>query len=85
MHVLCDIVEKLETTAFPRLRVGIGKPEGHIELRDYVLSQPWGEDKPLMEEAENNAALAIMEYMDGGIDKARQFIGKLHENKKLDT
>ena len=80
-----DIVDKLDTTAFPRLRVGIGKPPGPIELRDYVLSQPWGEDKSLMEEAENNAALTIMEYIDGGIDKARQFIGKLHESKKLDT
>ena len=29
-----DIVEKLDTTAFPRLRVGIGKPPGPIELRD---------------------------------------------------
>lgn len=80
-----DIVERLGTFDFTRLRVGIGKPDVHLDLRDYVLSQPHGDDKIIMDDAELNAADTLMEFINGGIDKARQFIGKLHENRKLDT
>ena len=34
-----DIVEKLNSTNFARVRVGIGKPQNNIPLFDYVLSR----------------------------------------------
>lgn len=80
-----DIVYRLDTINIPRVRVGIGRPAGPIDLKDYVLSQPFGNDKQLMEDTERMAACVILEYIEGGIDRARQYIGKLHENRKLDT
>ena len=32
-----SIVEELGSDAFPRLRVGIGRPPGHMDAADYVL------------------------------------------------
>ena len=34
-----DIVAKLKTTDFPRIRIGIGKPNYNRSLADYVLSK----------------------------------------------
>ena len=66
---LADIIEKLGTDAFARLRVGIGKNESQIE-RDYVLSVPSAGEKELIDQAVKNAAEAVLCWLGRGIDAA---------------
>jgi peptidyl-tRNA hydrolase, PTH1 family len=54
---LADIVEKLGTENFSRLRVGIGE-KGQIEGRDYVLSRPSQDQRELLDKAVAEAAEA---------------------------
>ena len=49
---LADIIEKLGTDEFARLRVGIGK-SAFPDARDYVLGEPSKEEKELIA-LENN-------------------------------
>ena len=59
---LRDIVQKLNTQNFSRLRVGVGKPENK-DLADFVLSKMTG---TLKKETDKGIALAT--------EKAKQFI-----------
>ncbi len=59
-----DIVNKLGTTAFPRVRVGF-KKETPMALVDFVLSQMSADDHLLLDKAVDSAANAIKEYVQG--------------------
>jgi PTH1 family peptidyl-tRNA hydrolase len=54
-----SIVERLGTTAFPRVRIGVGKPPPGWKLADFVLSRFSGEERPLVNEAVERAADAV--------------------------
>lgn len=58
-----DIVDKLGTTAFPRIRVGIGH-ETKGELRDLVLTKVEWEYRDVMAKALDDAAAALKEYIE---------------------
>jgi len=63
-----SIVEEIETTRFPRIRVGIGPVPDGADLVDYVLS-PFGDDErePLgqsLERAREALALIIAGHID---------------------
>lgn len=58
-----DIVEKLGTTAFPRIRVGIGH-ETKGELRDLVLTKVEWEYRDVVAKALDDAAAALKEYIE---------------------
>ena len=65
-----NIILHLGTQVFPRVRVGVGeKPEGY-DLADYVLGHFQGDEKKLMEEAYDRAAVAVAEILTDGPDKA---------------
>jgi len=66
---LADIIEKLGTSDFPRLRIGIGA-KGSAIGRDYVLSRPAAEDRELLNKAVKEAAEASVCWMKQGIDAA---------------
>ena len=66
---LKDIIAKLGTIEFPRLRVGIGQ-SGRANDADFVLSRPSAEDKELIEKAMDNAVKATLCWMTEGPDMA---------------
>lgn len=76
---LADIIEKLGTDQFNRLRVGIGSRDVMIG-RDYVLSKPDEAERKLIDEAENQAAEAVMVWIKDGIDSAMNKFNKI-QNK----
>lgn len=63
-----DIILRLGTEEFPRLRIGIGEPPPRWDAADYVLSKFKKEEIPEMEEAVRRAADAVAVWVDQGID-----------------
>ncbi|MCQ2792919.1 MAG: aminoacyl-tRNA hydrolase [Bacilli bacterium] len=56
-----NIIDNLSTEEIKRIRVGIGEPKfGAI---DFVLGKPSGDEKKLIDDAIERAALAIREYL----------------------
>jgi PTH1 family peptidyl-tRNA hydrolase len=55
-----SIIDRLGTTEFPRLRVGIGPTDGRVEDgSDFVLSPFRRDERPLVDEAVVRSADAI--------------------------
>jgi len=59
-----NIIAEIGSQDFPRIRVGIGKPQGQISLADYVLSKVKGESLEKIENATTKASLALAEYIE---------------------
>ncbi|MFC1677182.1 aminoacyl-tRNA hydrolase, partial [Planctomycetota bacterium] len=66
---LADIIEKLGTNEFARLRVGIGQ-SGMIDSVGYVLGLPSNDDKQLLDEAIGRAAEAVKCWVESGTEAA---------------
>ncbi len=64
------IVEKLGTREFARLRVGIGRPPGRMDPRDYVLHDFEAQELELLPEIRETAVGAIRMFIENGIEKA---------------
>ena len=64
-----NIIEQLGTEEIKRLRVGIGEPEENDNI-DYVLSKPIKEEREVIDEAINNAVMALKEVIKTTFDKA---------------
>lgn len=67
---LKSIIAALGTDEFPRLRIGVGRPEGGDGLRDYVLGK-WERDEiPLIREQVDRAADAAFFVVGEGVQTA---------------
>jgi PTH1 family peptidyl-tRNA hydrolase len=66
---LADIIEKLSTVDFARLRVGIGD-KGPTIGRDYVLSRPGKTEQELVNQAVAEAVEAAIFWANKGVDAA---------------
>jgi PTH1 family peptidyl-tRNA hydrolase len=66
---LADIIRRLGTEEFPRLRIGIGTPPEGWDAVDYVLGRFSGEEAPEMEKAVSRAADAVAVWALQGIEK----------------
>ncbi len=64
---LADIVLKLQTEEFPRLRIGIGAPPEGWDATDFVLARFAEEELPEIERAVARAADAVVEWVHEGI------------------
>lgn len=65
-----SVIEHLNTENFPRVRVGIGRPEARISLTDYVIGKiPKTEIEDLNKGVEK-ATEAVKELIKNGIDVA---------------
>ena len=64
-----SIIEALGTREFPRLRIGIGRPDND-DPSDYVLRRFTEDELIVMESAWDRAAKAIECYLAEGIDEA---------------
>jgi PTH1 family peptidyl-tRNA hydrolase len=72
---LADIVEKLATEEFGRLRLGIGG-KGQMTGRDYVLSRPEPAQRERLEKAMTEAVEAVMVWINQGIEAAMNRFNK---------
>jgi PTH1 family peptidyl-tRNA hydrolase len=67
---LADIIRKLATEEFPRLRIGIGRPPEHMDSSDFVLSKfKRGEQQPI-DDAVVRAAEGVELWIRSGIGPA---------------
>ncbi len=65
-----SIIEHLGTDSFPRLRLGIGRPPGRMEAREYVLQNFTDEEMKLVSETLNRAVEAVLAWITDGLEKA---------------
>ena len=65
-----NIIARLGTQEFPRVKVGVGeKPKGW-DLADYVLSRFSSDDRKIMDEAVDTAADAVVMMITDSVDAA---------------
>jgi PTH1 family peptidyl-tRNA hydrolase len=76
---LKDIISRLGSDNFPRLRVGIGS-SGQIDSADYVLSRFSADERATIEKAVQTSVNAVLCWLRDGID-----IAMTHYNAKNDT
>lgn len=65
-----SVIQHLGSQAFPRLRIGIGRPPGHTDPADYVLQDFSAEEERAIEEALARAVAAIEVWLTEGIEEA---------------
>jgi PTH1 family peptidyl-tRNA hydrolase len=65
-----SIIYLLGTDQFPRIRVGIGKPDEHRDTTDHVLGKVYGEDAQKIQVAILSAANAALAIVTQGVDEA---------------
>ena len=64
-----NIIDCLSTEQIKRIRIGIGEP-GEWDNVDFVLSKPLKDEKPLIDEAIENAVRALKEMLKSDFDRA---------------
>ena len=68
---LKDIIAKCGGDGFPRVKIGVGeKPHPDYDMADWVLSSFSGKDREIMEQAEKQAAEAVLCLIEKGADEA---------------
>jgi PTH1 family peptidyl-tRNA hydrolase len=76
-----SIIEHLGTEAFPRLRLGVGRPPGRMDPAAYVLRDFKGDDLDLINVTLDRAVDAVESFIRGGIVQAmNRFNGPASEN-----
>jgi peptidyl-tRNA hydrolase, PTH1 family len=65
-----SIIERLGTDAFPRLRIGTGRPPGRMEAADYVLQDFPPDDADLLSETLDRAVEAVLIFVQDGLERA---------------
>lgn len=81
---LIDIEQKLSTSAYARLRIGIDPP-GQIPQKDYVLGRFRAEQIPLVENALEDAVSAALVWAAQGITEAMNRFNRKSENPQVAT
>ena len=64
-----NIIDCLSSEQIKRIRIGIGEP-GEWDNVDFVLSKPLKDEKPLIDEAIENAVGALKEMLKSDFDRA---------------
>jgi PTH1 family peptidyl-tRNA hydrolase len=62
-----SVAQHLGTDQFPRLRIGVGRGDGRLDLADHVLARFDPDERPVIEEAIGRAADAIEVFGRDGI------------------
>lgn len=74
---LANIIARLGTDRFSRLRIGIGRPTGGMELADYVLAGFRADEAPPFAEAISQGANAVLCWLEQGPEETmNRFNGK---------
>ena len=69
---LRSICDKLLTRDWYRVRIGIGRPPGRMDVADFVLSLPKKEQKEEFEAACDRGAQAVLSLIERGLEKTQQ-------------
>ena len=67
---MASIIERFGTDEFARLRLGIGRPPGHMQAPDYVLQDFSDFDMKIIAETLNRAVDAALEFVVNGLNAA---------------
>ncbi|MCB0102874.1 MAG: aminoacyl-tRNA hydrolase [Anaerolineales bacterium] len=67
---MANTIELLGTKDFPRLRLGIGRPPGRMDAKDYVLQDFSKEEQKFMPEFLTRASDAALEFVMQGLNSA---------------
>lgn len=67
---MADTIEQLGTKDFPRLRLGIGRPPGRMQAKDYVLQNFSKDDQKLLPEILSRGVEASLEFVMNGLNMA---------------
>jgi PTH1 family peptidyl-tRNA hydrolase len=67
---MADTIDRLGTNEFPRLRLGIGRPPGRMDPKDYVLQDFSKDDLKFLPELLDRAADAAFEFVIKGLNVA---------------
>ena len=65
-----SIIESLGSEEFPRLRLGIGRPEEDLDPAEYVLQEFGEQEESLVEELVGRACQVVEAVISDGIDAA---------------
>ena len=65
-----SVIKEIGTEKFPRVRVGIGKPEHKGDLINYVIGKIPEEDRVILDKSTDLARDAVIEIIKNGMDKA---------------
>jgi PTH1 family peptidyl-tRNA hydrolase len=65
-----SIIEEIGTKAFPRLRVGIGRPPAGVAPETFVLERFTPEERTVVDEAVERAANAALAVLSDGLEAA---------------
>jgi peptidyl-tRNA hydrolase, PTH1 family len=77
---MASTIENLGTKDIPRLRLGIGRPPGRMDPKDYVLQEFSREDLKFLPEVLDRAADAALEFVLQGVNAAmNKFNGDIRE------
>ena len=75
-HGLDSVIAALGTSAFPRLRVGIGRPQTD-DPKDYVLQRFAAQEREPAEAAIERAADAVECWIENGVDMAMNVFNRV--------
>ena len=71
-----SIIYQLQSDAFPRIRIGIGRAPERWDLADYVLSKFSKEDREVINGSIEKAAQAAITIVRNGVEKAMNSFNK---------
>lgn len=74
---LLSIINEINTTDFPRLRIGIGNNFEKDRQAEYVLSPFDENEKPIMNDAINRASEICDNFLVGGLKRALEFFSRI--------
>jgi peptidyl-tRNA hydrolase, PTH1 family len=67
---MTSIIQQLGSNAFPRLRLGIGRPNGRLPVEEYVLQDLSQAEEKLMPTLLDSSVQAVEKYLQDGIHAA---------------
>lgn len=79
---LKSIVQYLNSPDFDRLKIGIGRPGPHLDVKDHVLTTFSQEEKVEIEEVVEKSVEAVREWLAEGINSAMNKFNKRSQNQE---
>ena len=65
-----SVINEIQTEKFPRVRIGIGRPEYKSDLINYVIGKIPEQEIQVLDKSTTLAKDAVIEIIKNGIDKA---------------
>jgi PTH1 family peptidyl-tRNA hydrolase len=75
---MASIVQEINSTEFPRIRIGIGPLPPDVDATDYVLDDFSKEESPVLEDCLSMAESAVNLIMTSGVGEAMNRFNRRH-------